>query len=829
MEFKDRPPSITPLSAHVKQRLYFTEQDFKINSQSETLMRDKIEQIKELHYSLESAEQKIRDHINTWDILKNTDLIIKRAIAIARPKQSQQTQDYKWWIQGDLTRDTGSKKLNTWVEKYSNLQTEIDKLRLRISIKIQSVNDIYNFQMKFVQPVFKSFDLGEINTDTLSGGITHDLFKESLKLKIQKLSTDHINNAIILLMDSDDINKLCLSKKLYLFISNVKRCIEQEEPFGNIASDNSINNKELISKCIEHVKMQMTIDETTSSESMALNRAINMDPFAQLYMELVSLISVIDPDKTKFIHPTSFSERIRDLVANENIKNFNDNMDFNRKKKVREYAAAIAPGGGGGGGAPSTPRYSFIKFKPASKKLDYDDSKDDIILTETIERTAELHEIAKNSLSYNATLAQSAFSYAYQLLGSLCANVQRQCPAVIEMVSQKVSQILRSLPSFAGNVASSIQQGAAWGFGSSSNLGGGGGGAPVIQPAHVIQPAPFVPPITDSRAGIGFSKRGINPKMIENNPSANPKGGRGMDDDDDDGEEEEGGGSASGGFWGGDNASGGFGGGGGSSSGVRGGGFGGGGSSGGFGSGGSSGGFGGGGSSGGFGGGGASSNYQQPQPQQQTNMQQHFSEMEQTKQQHQQWQQAMQQQAMQQQQQQQQSMLQMGSRELRTHLETIFPRDEQQFIQYVSNFLFRQLIGLFNYLVSIGYEIPENYPDIVDATSTLYVTNEERKPIYLSLDERVEQAPRFDALTQHSLKEQLDMTIMGIYFSTDQHTNRYYNLAQKLPELLYKMIHVLKTGPSRRGGKPPRKTKKRRNQKKSRKLMSRRQKYSRRK
>ena len=48
-------------------------------------------------------------------------------------------------------------------------------------------------------------------------------------------------------------------------------------------------------------------------------------------------------------------------------------------------------------------------------------------------------------------------------------------------------------------------------------------------------------------------------------------------------------------------------------------------------------------------------------------------------------------------------------------------------------------------------------------------------------------------------------------------------------ELLYKMIHILNTGASRRGGKPPRKTKKHRNPKKSRKLMSRRQKYSRRK
>ena len=279
-----------------------------------------------------------------------------------------------------------------------------------------------------------------------------------------------------------------------------------------------------------------------------------------------------------------------------------------------------------------------------------------------------------------------------------------------------------------------------------------------------------------------------------------------------------GGDNASVGVWGGDNASGGFGGGGG------------------------------GGSSGWLGSGSASSNYQQPQK---TDMQKHFAEMEQQHQQQQQWlkqqqqqqqqqyqqqqqqmqqqQQQMQQQQQQQQYQQQQAMLQMGPRDLLKDLQTI--TNDEYFKTYVSNFLFRQLIGLFNYLVSIGYKIPKDYTDIVDTTSTstpkLYVTNEENKPIDLSLAETIEQAPKFDALTQQSLKEQLDMTIMGIYFNTDQRTNRYYNLAQRLPELLYKMIIGKPTSYSK-GGKP-RKTKKHRNQKKSRKLMSRRQKYSRRK
>ena len=169
----------------------------------------------------------------------------------------------------------------------------------------------------------------------------------------------------------------------------------------------------------------------------------------------------------------------------------------------------------------------------------------------------------------------------------------------------------------------------------------------------------------------------------------------------------------------------------------------------------------------------------------------------------------------------------MGSSKLLELLQTL--SNDEDFKNDVSNFLFRQLIGLFEHLVSIGYEIPEDFIDIVDTTSTskpkLYVTNEETDAIELLSIKRVEQAPRFDALTKDSLKEFLDTPI---YFIKDQRTNRYYNLAQRLPELLYKMIHVLKTGPSRRGGKP-RKTKKNRNQKKSRKLMSRRQKYSRRK
>ena len=157
MEFVWRPQSRTPLSVHVHQRLYFAKQDFKIAIQNETLMQNKIEQIKELHHALESAEQNLRDHINTWDTTKlNTS--IQRLIVVGRPEQIKQKQDYTWWIQGDLIRDdTGSKILNTWRKKYSELQTEIDKLRLRISIKIESANNIFNCQTKFFQPVFGSF------------------------------------------------------------------------------------------------------------------------------------------------------------------------------------------------------------------------------------------------------------------------------------------------------------------------------------------------------------------------------------------------------------------------------------------------------------------------------------------------------------------------------------------------------------------------------------------------------------------------------------------------------------------------------------------------
>jgi hypothetical protein len=488
MEYVWKPRKTVEISSLVRHRANVSNDLYVAKEENEKYMRTCIDEIESLSLELINALAKLQEHIQTWE---KSDV---------RPtKISADIYFYTYWIQtigADYTVDIdGNPKIKKWVEKYAKLQMIIDKLRYRIHTKSNIVKKSYKIQHKFIKPIISVCEPDEIFLEPISGTITTKQFA-ALKAEMQTISRNHIQSAILLLMSSNDIVRIFLKKGLTLidFVDEVKTCIEREEPFGNIASSDSINNRNVIEECINTIKRKYRINETTSNPSIRINQQENMENVDAMFAEFNTLINqphllmhesghlfgegIFGRERLAYIADAVKTEKqpetiipvlaeISNAQANANpYANGHSRYSFHEQEKKGHS------------------RYSFYEFAP-----DVTDDNDNEFLTGIIVLTAN----ASLSLSQAGFFIPEGqhvkqqlydgFIYARDTLSSLCSSVGNTCGSYITSVSNVMMKLFSSVPE------------------------GGGAAAPidVSQPPHSGAAA-----AADPRAGIGFRARKMN-------------------------------------------------------------------------------------------------------------------------------------------------------------------------------------------------------------------------------------------------------------------------------------------------------------------------------
>lgn len=452
MEYmRRRQQTSMPLYMFVNHRINISQQLFDVSDENKKYMRTSIDQLVELNLELETATIELQEYVNTW----NPSALKIQGLPSSK---NHNNQNYNYWIQSirpdytvDIDDDTQHRLVKKWVEQYSNILIKIDKLHHRIASKTANVKKSYEIQKKIIEPVRNShYAIGEINLDQINGSITSSQF-EIIKTQMQSLSHNSIHSAILLLMTSDDIIRVFSSPRLNLqsFVKQVRLCIEQKEPFGNIASDTIIYNKQIIYDCINEVKEKHRIYDTDIGVIMSANQDLNIRSFDKMIAEFEQLSKDINLEEKRF-----------------------GNVRQKQYAKLEETSEVL----------PSRSRRTFYEFSPRrSRHTFYEfspDIKEDIdneILTGIIVMTAEcissLETIGAISGVVKAQL-HSVFEHSLSILDSFCSNVGRVCSSYVTSAKDIIASLATPI---------------------ADNGGGGGGGAddhiftPIVRRARPIK------------------------------------------------------------------------------------------------------------------------------------------------------------------------------------------------------------------------------------------------------------------------------------------------------------------------------------------------------
>lgn len=505
MEYVWKPRKTVEISSLVRHRANVSNDLYVAKEENEKYMRTSIDEIESLSLELINALAKLQEHIQTWE---KSDV---------RPtKNSADIYFYTYWIQtigADYTVDIeGNPKIKSWVEKYAKLQINIDKLRYRIYVKTNAVKKSYKIQQKFIKPIISVCEPDEVFLEPIGGTITPKQF-DALKAEMQTISRNHIQSAILLLMSSNDIVRIFLKKRLSLidFVHEVKTCIEKEEPFGNIASSDSIYDRDVIVKCINTIKRKHRINQTASNPSIRINQQENMKNVDAMFAEFNTLINqphllmhesghlfgegIFGRERLAYITDAVKTEKQPETIIPV-LAEISD-AQANAKPYAKGHSRYSFPRQESKGHS----RYTFYEFAP-----DTTEDADNEFLTGIIVLTAN----AALSLSQAGSFIPEGhqvkqqlydgFNYARDTLSSLCSSVGNTCGSYITSVSNVMTRLFSSATAAAATSRYMSEQP----FAASD---GGGAAAPMdmSQPPHSGTAAE-----SDSRAGIGFRRRKMN-------------------------------------------------------------------------------------------------------------------------------------------------------------------------------------------------------------------------------------------------------------------------------------------------------------------------------
>jgi len=455
MEHKFRIKKPLHLSEIVKYRLNISQQLLDASSENKKYMKTSIDQLSSMSLELSVASQKIQEHIINWSYYR----------------------DYKYWIsyiKPDYTVDIrDNPSVKKWVVKYSNLQKEFDKLRYKIAIKKNSINKSYEIQKKLIEPVRNNTMEGEpegLNLDQINGTITPTQF-EIIKEQMMSISRNSVNSAILLSMSSDDIIRIFLSPTLTLpsFIEQVRKCVYDKNPFGNIASNTSINDPETVNGCILEIKAKHNIYTTTIATIMSENQTININEFDKLIIEFTKIITAIENDfgttnldelfgeKDMFGKESITSKTKMGIISNEVSKERNNILEKNRESvfEANKRAEETTP-------IPtSTPtnkekpirhkhKHAFYEFSPdESGDIDNEILTGIIILISNyvlaFENMYSLSDAAKTRLYSVFIYTRSILDGFCDRVGSSLNNIKTVCSAHINSAKEIVSNVLSEM------------------------------------------------------------------------------------------------------------------------------------------------------------------------------------------------------------------------------------------------------------------------------------------------------------------------------------------------------------------------------------------------